>query len=46
VPDEVFWQKVKDALIENYGRELTVPEIEAALRDENSVPAKLAKEAS
>jgi hypothetical protein len=45
VPDEVFWQKVKDAQIEKYGRELTAAEIQAALADQESVLAKLAKDA-
>ena len=44
VPDEVFWQKVKDAQIEKYGRELTAPEVVEALKDENSILTKLAKD--
>ena len=45
VPDEVFWQKVKEAQIEKYGRELTAPEVEAALKDGDSILARLAKDA-
>jgi hypothetical protein len=45
MPDEVFWQKVKDAQIEKYGRELTAAELEAALGEKNSILAKLAKDA-
>ena len=45
VPDEVFWQKVKDAQIEKYGRELTREEIVAALEDQESALAKLARDA-
>jgi len=45
VPDEVFWEKVRQAQIEKYGRELSQQEIAAALDDEESVLSKLAKEA-
>ena len=45
VPDELFWQKVKEAQIEKYGRELTALEINAALAEQESDLAKLAKEA-
>jgi len=45
MPDEVFWQKVKDAQIERYGRELTAPEIREALKDGDSILARLAKDA-
>ena len=43
-PDAVFWAKLKDAQLEKYGRELTAPEIIEALKDENSIFSKLAKE--
>lgn len=43
-PDEVFWQKVKDAQLEAFGRELQPEEIVEALKDENHILSKLAKE--
>lgn len=43
-PDEAFWQKVKAAQIEAFGRELTDIEIVEALKDENHILSKLAKE--
>ncbi|HVI10218.1 MAG TPA: hypothetical protein VND65_18150 [Candidatus Binatia bacterium] len=43
-PDEVFWRKVREAQLEAFGRELTQPEIIAALQDENHILSKLAKE--
>ena len=43
-PDVVFWQKVKEAQLEKYGRELTAPEIVEALKDENHILSKLAKD--
>jgi hypothetical protein len=44
VPDEVFWQKVRDAEMEQYGRVLSTPEVIEALNDPESVLSKLAKE--
>ena len=44
VPDEVFWQKVKDAQMEEFGRELSVDEIVEALKDGSHMLTKLAKE--
>lgn len=44
IPDEVFWAKVKAAQLEAFGRELTVPEIIEALKDEHHVLSKLARE--
>ena len=43
-PDEVFWTKLRNAQIEKFGRELTGPEIIEALKDENHIISKLAKE--
>jgi hypothetical protein len=43
VPDEVFWQKVKEAQMEKYGRLLTAEEIVRALEDGESVISKLAR---
>jgi hypothetical protein len=45
VPDEVFWQKVRDAEMEQYGRVLSTPEVIEALNNPESVLSKLAKEA-
>ena len=44
VPDEVFWDKVKKAQLEKYGRELTGPEVAEALTDGDSMLSKLARE--
>lgn len=44
MPDEVFFDKVKQAMIEEYGRELTSQEIIEVLKDENSILYKLALE--
>jgi hypothetical protein len=44
VPDEVFWQKVKEAQAEEYGRLLTATEIAEQLKDGDSMLAKLARE--
>ena len=44
VPDEVFWQKVKDAQIEKYGRELLAHEVVEELKVGDSMLSKLAKE--
>ena len=44
MPDHVFWAKVKQAQIEKYGRELTGPEVAEALKDDNHILAKLAKD--
>lgn len=43
-PDCIFWEKVKRAQIETYGRELTESEVLKELDDESSVLSKLAKE--
>jgi hypothetical protein len=45
VPDEIFWKKVRQAQIEMYGRALGEQEIAAALDDQSSALAKLAREA-
>ncbi len=45
-PDAVFWEKVKQAQIEKYGRELTPGETLEALNDSNSIISKLARERS
>jgi hypothetical protein len=44
VPDEVFWQKVKEAQIEKYGRELTPNEIVIELEDKSSMLTKIARD--
>ena len=46
IPDEVFWENVKQTQIEAYGRELTGPEIAEALKDEHHVLTKLARDRS
>jgi hypothetical protein len=43
IPDRVFWQKVKEAQIERYGRELTSKEVIQYLADPNSLMSVLAK---
>jgi hypothetical protein len=43
IPDEVFWQKLNDAQMEQYGRILSGNEIAAALEDPGSMFSKLAK---
>ena len=44
VPDEVYWQRVKDAQLERYGRELDATEVLDQLRDPESMISKLARE--
>lgn len=44
MPDEVFWAKLEAAQIEEYGRVLTNEEHIAALGDEGSIVAMLAKD--
>lgn len=44
VPDEVFWKKVRDAQIENFGRELTEEEIIEALNNDEHILTKLCKD--
>ena len=44
VPEEVFFEKLRNAQIEAYGRELTECEMLAALQDGTSVISKLASE--
>lgn len=44
VPEEVFFERLKNAQIEQYGKELTEVELITALQDESSVVSKLAKE--
>jgi hypothetical protein len=43
-PDEVFWRKVRSAQIEAFGRELSDQEIIEALKDDESIIAKLVKD--
>ena len=43
-PDTIFWQKVKDEQMERYGRELSPPEMEEVLKDENNPLTKLCKD--
>jgi hypothetical protein len=40
----VFWQKVRDAQLEKYGRELTPSELVDVLKDDSSVISKLCKD--
>lgn len=44
MPDEVFWQEVKDAQVTKYGRERTAQEVIAALSDPESLESKLARD--
>jgi hypothetical protein len=44
VPDEVFWEKVRQAEIEQYGHVLSTPELLKALEEGDSALAKLAKD--
>jgi hypothetical protein len=44
VPDQLFWQKVNEAQLENYGRILSGPEIQKELQDPNSILSMLARE--
>lgn len=44
VPDEVFFAKVRAAQIEEFGRELTPPEMVEALKDGGHILSKLASE--
>jgi hypothetical protein len=46
VPDEVFFQEVKNAQLEKFGRELSTPELVEALRSESSVISTLARSKS
>ena len=43
-PDEAFWAKVHDAQIEKFGRVLSDQEIIEALKDDQSIIAKLCKD--
>ena len=45
MPDEVFWQKVKEEQLARYGRVLTPYELAAAAAVKGSTLATLAKEA-
>ena len=44
VPDEVFWEKVKQAQLEEDGRELTEQEVIEALKDSTHYLTKLTTE--
>lgn len=44
VPDEVFWEEVKQAQLERMGREMTALEVMEALKDPNHFLSKLAKD--
>lgn len=44
VPDEVFFERVKQAQLEEFGRELTVPELIEAVSQEDHILSKLAKD--
>lgn len=44
-PDDVFKEKVEQAMLERYGHILTQQEVEIALGDKSSVISKLEKEA-
>jgi hypothetical protein len=43
-PDEVFWQKVHQAQLDNYGRALSDLELVEALKDHDHLLSKLAKD--
>lgn len=43
-PDAVFWEKLKNAQMEKYGRELSPHELQVELEEQGSVISKLAKE--
>lgn len=43
-PDVVFWQKVHDAMVEQYGGILPIHDIVEQLKDGNSMLSKLARE--
>lgn len=43
-PDVAFWERVKQAQVEEFGRVLTPQETAEALKDENHILAKLAKD--
>lgn len=43
-PDEVFWEVVNSEQMETFGRILSGPEIVEALKDDNHVLSKLAKD--
>ena len=43
-PDSVFWEKVKQAQLEKFGRELQPQEIAEELKNEHSIISKLARE--
>jgi hypothetical protein len=43
-PDAIFFEKVRQAQIEKYGRELTAGELVVELEDESSIMSKLAKD--
>lgn len=44
VPDELFWQKVKQEQMEKYGRELTGAELAEILKDDSNPLTKLCKD--
>lgn len=44
VPDEVWWERVRQAQLESYGRELTQSEIITELADVNSALSKLVRD--
>ncbi len=46
IPDEVFFEKVRQAQMEKYGRILTPEEVGMELQDESSMMSKLKREAS
>lgn len=44
MPDQVFWQKIKEESLEHYGRELTHEELGAVVASDTSPLATLIKE--
>ncbi len=44
VPDEVFWSTVQEAQMDEFGRELTEPELIEALKDDHHILSKLCKD--
>ena len=44
IPDEVFWNKAREAQLEKYGRELSAPELVEVLKDDTHSLTKLCKD--
>jgi len=44
IPDEVVWEQIREAQLEDYGRLLTPQEVAESLSDGNSILSKLARD--